>query len=316
MNLNQLVYLRELVYAGSFTRAAESCGVSQPALSTQIARLEEEMELALVDRSKKPVRLTREGEAFYEIAAGILQRMDALKEIPFRLTDRIEGTLMLGMIPTLAPYFLSMIMAELQHTHPALELVVEELITEEIILRVRTGHLDAGIISTPVEVRGRLLFRPLFYERFFLYVPDRHPLFRKSKISMEEIDQNEIWYLQEGNCFRNQVNALCQLAGRRAGKQKLVYYSNSIESLRRIVESRHGLTFIPELATIQLPSEQEEMIKPIAGREPVREISMVSASFLSKKHLVDAFIGTALSQLPAHMKKKPPGEVLDTRLQV
>ena len=316
MNLNQLVYLKELVYTGSFTRAAESCGISQPALSTQIALLEEEMELALVDRSKKPVRLTREGEAIYEIASEILQRMDALKEIPFRLTDRIEGTLMLGIIPTLAPYFVSMIMGEIHRSYPGLELVVEELITEEIILRIRTGHLDAGIISTPVEVRGRLLFQPLFYEKFYLYVPDRHPLFRKSKISMEEIDQDEIWYLQEGNCFRNQVNALCQLAGRRAGKQKLVYYSNSIESLRRIVESRHGLTFIPELATIQLPAEQEEMIKPIAGREPVREISLVSASFLSKKHLLDAFIRTALSQLPAHMKRKPNGDVVDTALKI
>jgi LysR family hydrogen peroxide-inducible transcriptional activator len=316
MNLNQLIYLRELVYTGNFTHAARNLGISQPALSTQITLLEEEVELALFDRSKKPVTLTLEGESFYEIASEILQRMDALKGLPFIISKKTEGTLRLGMIPTLAPYFVSLFMGELNRKHPDLELIIEELITREIVLKIRTGHLDAGIISTPVELSGRLSFQTLFYERFYLYVPERHPLFEKEKVSIEEIDQTEVWYLQEGNCFRNQVNSICSLAQRSPGKHKMVYCTNSIESLRRIVERRHGVTFIPELATMHLPPEQEEMIKPMYGTEPVREISMVSASFLSKRHLLDAFLDVALSQLPAHMKKKPSDQVVDTALEL
>ena len=207
-------------------------------------------------------------------------------------------------------------MGELNRKLPDLELIIEELITREIILKIRTGHLDAGIISTPVELPGRISFQSLFYEKFYLYVPERHPLFKKEKISMEEIDHSEVWYLQEGNCFRNQINAICSLAKRSPGKHNMVYYTNSIESLRRIVERRHGITFIPELATMHLPPEQEEMIKPICGTEPVREISMISASFLSKRHLLEAFLDVTLSQLPAHMKKKPSDQVVDTALKL
>ena len=123
-----------------------------------------------------------------------------------------------------------------------------------------------------------------------------------------------IWYLKEGNCFTNQVNAICNLAGIRKGRQNLVYFSHSIESLRRIVESRQGLTFIPELATMLVPSEMEDMIKPITGRQPVREISIVSGLYFSKKRLLDAFTEVALSQLPWHMKKKPDNWVVDTEL--
>jgi LysR family hydrogen peroxide-inducible transcriptional activator len=315
MHLNQLTYLRELVHTGSFTRAAKNLGISQPALSTQIGKLELETGLALIDRTKKPVTLTREGESFYEIATEILQRMDALKGLPFTLSGKIEGTLRLGMIPTLAPYFVPFFMGKLHRNYPDLELVIEELITEEVILKIRTGHLDAGLISTPVEFSGNLVYKPLFYKRFYLYISDRHPLFNKKKLSLKEIDFREVWYLQEGNCFRNQVNAICSLAGRSTGKQNLAYYSNSIESLRRIVESKNGITFIPELATIQLPSEQEEMIKPILGKEPVTEISLVSGSFLSKQYLLEAFTEVALSQLPRHMKVKPEGWVVDTELE-
>jgi LysR family hydrogen peroxide-inducible transcriptional activator len=315
MNLNQLDYLRELLYRGSFTRAARSLGISQPALSTQIKKLEEETGLALIDRNARPVQLTRDGVIFYEMALDILQRLDALKNLPVHLADEIEGELRMGMIPTLAPYFLALFIDELNNKYPGLELIIEELITEEIIHKIRTGHLDAGIISTPVEARN-LNFRSLFYEQFFLYVADRHPLYEKEELRLSDIDLDEIWYLQEGNCFRNQVNAICSLAGKRTGGRNLVYQSNSIESLRRIVESRHGLTFIPELATMQVPSEQEDMIKPIAGSKPVREISLIYGSLFTKKRLLEAFTAVVLSQLPQHMKSKPAGWVVDTDLRI
>ena len=313
MNLTQLIYLKELVHHGSFTRAAQHLGISQPALSTQIKNLEEETELVLIERNKKPVRLSKDGEVYYEMASEILQRIEVLKDLPFHLSNEVKGALRLGIIPTLAPYFISLIIEELELRYPELELIVEELITETIIQRIKTGHLDAGLVSTPLEI-SNMHQTPLFYEQFFLYVSDKHPLYERDEIHIEDLDNMNIWYLKEGNCFTNQVNAICNLAGIRKGRQNLVYFSHSIESLRRIVESRQGLTFIPELATMLVPSEMEDMIKPITGRQPVREISIVSGLYFSKKRLLDAFTEVALSQLPWHMKKKPDNWVVDTEL--
>ncbi|MBN1388923.1 MAG: hydrogen peroxide-inducible genes activator [Bacteroidales bacterium] len=315
MTIKQLQYFKELLHYGSFTRAASKLGLSQPALSAQIKKLEVETELSLIDRNAKPLVLTGDGEKFYEEALEILQRFDALKNFPDHFTKEIKGELQVGMIPTLAPYFVSIFINDLQREYPELKLVIEELITEDIIHKIRTGHLDAGIISTPVEVR-KMKFRPLFYERFFLYVSDSHQLYGEKEVSLEDFSMEDIWYLQEGNCFRNQVNSICNLAGIRTGSQILTYSSNSLESLRRIVESRSGITFIPELATINVPSDREEMIKPIKGNDHYREISLVFESLYNKKRLLDAFLEVALRQLPSHMKKRPPGMIMDTELKV
>ncbi len=315
MNINQLNYLKELVFKGSFTLAAESLDISQPALSTQIRLLEEEMELVLIDRNHKPLILTPDGEKFMQIALEILQRIDAIKELPFLLAKEVKGELRIGIIPTLAPYFVPMFIDGLNNEYPELELIIEELITNDIVHRLRTGHLDAGIVSTPLEA-GNLTTLPLFYEKFFLYVSDKHPLYDKTEIEISDFDPEDLWYLQEGNCFQNQVNAICKLAGKQERFQSLIYNSNSIESLRRIVESRHGMTFIPELATLMIPSEQEDMIKPIKGSAPVREISMIFGSLYKKKHLLDAFTKTLLSQLPSSMKKRPEMWVVDSGLKI
>ncbi|MGC9471196.1 MAG: LysR substrate-binding domain-containing protein [Bacteroidales bacterium] len=254
-------------------------------------------------------------QEMYQVVLEILQRMESLNEISSRLRRKMEGTLNLGVIPTLAPYLVPLIIDELQEEYPRIELVIEELITEEIIRRIRTGHLDGGLISTPVEA-GKLYFRPLFYEQFFLYVSDRHPLYSRKYVSMDEIDLNDLWYLKEGNCFQNQVNAVCRLAGKKRASGNLVYKSNSIESLRRIVESRHGMAFLPELATMTVPADREDMIKPVRGVEPVREISLVTGSVYARQHLLDAFVEVVLSQLPPHLKNKPSKWVVATELSV
>jgi LysR family hydrogen peroxide-inducible transcriptional activator len=315
MNINQLIYLKELVHYGSFTMAARKLDISQPALSAQIRKLEEEAGLVLIDRRRKPIQLTKDGEAYYDRVTEILERIEELRDLPFQLSNEIKGELNLGIIPTLAPYLITLFIDELDSRFPSLHVTIEELITEVIIQRIKTGHLDAGIISTPVEV-SNLYQEPLFYEQFFLYLSDKHPLYKEDEITLDDIDMDEIWYLKEGNCFTNQVDAICRLAGKSPGKQNLVYYSDSIESLRRIVESKHGITFIPELATMQIPSEMEDMIKPISGFQPAREISLVSGSFVPRRRLLDAFKQVALSQLPARMKNKPDQWIMDTDIRI
>ena len=315
MTLTQMRYAVAVADLRNFRLAAARCAVSQSGLSMQIRKLEEETGLVLVNSQSKPVQLTGDGEPFYEMALDILHRMDALKDLPYHLSGKVEGTLRLGMIPTLAPYLLSLVSGSVEKKHPGLILEVEEMLTEPLIQKVRTGHLDAGLIATPVDVKN-LKMQPLFYERFYIYMSDAHPLFHRESVAIDELDLKEIWYLREGNCFTNQVSAICNLAGQNPAGGKLKYYSNSIESLRRIVERTRGITFLPELATMQIPSETEEMIKPIRGTEPVREISLVHAAGIAKQRLLDAFTGVVLSQLPPHMKKGPRAWVVDTEISV
>ena len=231
------------------------------------------------------------------------------------LLEEIHGELVLGIIPTLALYFISLVINGLKKTYPGLKLTVEELITEEIIHKIRTGNMDSGIISTPLDA-GKLTFSTMFYEKFYLYVSDNHPLFSKDVVSLDDFDMKDVWYLKEGNCFTDQVNSICNLSGKRLGDQALAYKSNSVESLRRIVQSRNGITFIPELATLGISSDQEEMIKEIEGKGYYREISMVYTSLYRKKRLLDAFIEATVGQLPAHMRKEPEGMVIRTDLKI
>jgi LysR family transcriptional regulator, hydrogen peroxide-inducible genes activator len=156
----------------------------------------------------------------------------------------------------------------------------------------------------------------LFFERFFAYVSEKHPQFRKEKLDMDKIPQEDIWYLEEGNCFQNQVNSICKINLQKEKSQNLIYRSNSIESLRRIVENQHGITFIPELATINISSELEELVKSISGQTPVREISLVTTRSNPKDRQITALKETIIQSIPKRMRQKPKGAVIDTNIKV
>lgn len=315
MDITQLKYARELASKGTFSEAANALGISQPALSARIKQLEDELELILFDRSQKPLTLTIEGERFIEEAVEVLQRFDSLTNLGYELQDEVCGKLKIGVIPTLAPYFIPLFINDLNSQFPDLHVEIEEMITEEVVRQLKHGEIDAGLLSTPIVAKG-VYFQPLFYERFFLYVAEEHPLYKQDEVDLKDFDMQDLWYLQEGNCFQNQVNAICQLARRPVPGQRLTYNSNSIESLRRIVESRKGMTFIPELATLEIPADKEEMIKTIKGQAPVREISLATSKAFTKRKLTDAMVRVALSTLPDYMKHKPQTWVVDTELNL
>ncbi len=313
MTFNQLKYVLELAEAGSFSVAAQKLGLTQPALSLQIQNLENEMDFKIIDRSRKPFELTPEGEAFVEKAREIILLTESLADLSLELGEKIQGLLRVGIIPTLAPYLVPLFISQINRDYPDLKIEIHELITEEIVRKLNLGELDAGLLSTPLEAKVRC--EPLFYEKFFLYVSDAHPLFEKDVVKASEIDPGKLWYLSEGNCFQNQVNAVCQLNSLDHAGQ-LSYISNSIESLRRIVESKNGATFIPELATISIPAELEEMVKPISEPTPFREISLALSRLHSKEKLVQVFKESILKNIPERMKRKPNGIGLDTKIRI
>ena len=315
MNFSQLEYLKELYVHGSFSAAAHKLGVTQPALSLQIQKLEEEVGFKVLDRAKRPLQFTDEGKYFYQKSIEILKMVDQLKQASLELSEEVKGNLLVGIIPTLAPYLVPLFIGELNQSFPDLQIEIAELKTGEIISKLKLGELDCGILSTPVEATG-VIFEPLFYEHFFAYISENHPWFDEEKIDVDEISEEDIWYLEEGNCFQNQVNSICKINYQKQTAQNLIYRSSSIESLRRIVENKSGITFIPELATINIPSEQEELIKEFSGEQPVREISLVMSKNYAKERQVSALKKIILASIPKRMLEKPGGWIVDTLLKI
>ncbi|MDY6801745.1 MAG: LysR substrate-binding domain-containing protein [Bacteroidota bacterium] len=313
MTLNQLKYLVAIAKYRSFSKTAQNLGISQPALTSQIKKLEEEMGFVFFDRTKVPLGITYEGEVFFKRAQQVLKLTDDMYNIAIELEEEISGKLVIGAIPTIAPYLITVFMDDLQKLFPDLHLNIKELITEDIITQVKSGEIDAGIIATPVKSKG-VVFQALFYEKFFLFVSENNKFYNLETINISQIDLNELWYLNEGNCFQNQVNTLCHISEKLAQQQNFKYQSNSIESLRYIVEQRGGVTFIPELATLGISSVNENMIKKIEGLQPVREISLVTTKFLSKQKLIDAFVKILLKNIPSRMKSLQKSMILDTQI--
>jgi len=315
MNFTQLEYLKSLVEHGSFSLAAKKLKLTQPALSLQIAKLEDELEFRLLDRRKRPLQLTPEGEIFYTKSIEILKMMNELKQVSFELGDEVKGFLKVGIIPTLSPYLVSLFIDYLHSKFPLLQLEITEQKTEEIIRQIKLGALDCGILSTPVFATG-VVFERLFFEKFFAYVSEMHPQFKKKELKMNSIQEKDIWYLEEGNCFQNQVNSICKINLQKEKSQNLIYRSNSIESLRRIVENKHGITFVPELATINIPSEQEDLVKSLAGPTPVREISLVTTRNNPKERQITALKEIIVQSIPQRMRRQPKGSIIDTNIRI
>lgn len=315
MNFNQLEYLKELHLQGSFSMAAQKLGITQPALSLQIQKLEDELGFKLIDRSKRPLALTIEGEIFFHKSIEILKMAEQLKTISIEMADEIKGYLKVGIIPTLAPYLVPFFIEKLKVDYPQLRIEIIEMKTEEIIADLKLGNLDCGILSTPIETSG-VLFESLFYERFYAYVSDKFRLFKNSKLDITALKDDEIWYLEEGNCFQNQVNSICRIGSKSQQEQNLIYRSNSIESLRYIVESQNGMTFIPELATINIPPEFEDLIKELEFEQPVREISLAYIKNGARERQMNALKTTILNSIPKRMQVKPDSWIVDTDLEI
>ncbi|WP_421919550.1 LysR substrate-binding domain-containing protein [Marinifilum sp.] len=310
MTLKQLEYALALQKLGSYGKVAKYMEVSQPAVSLQIQALEEELGIKLFDRSNKKVEPTANGLLFLEKAQSLFTDSKHLEDFALQLSEDVQGELHLGMIPTLAPYLLPLFADELQKRYPKLKLKVKELITPEILQGIKDGSLHGGIISTPIQLKSNFKMQSMFYEKFYLYVSDKHEFFEEDEIAIDQIDANSIWMLKEGNCFMDQVSNMCSVSAKQDGD--LVYESNNIDALRRIVDCKGGITFVPELATLMIPADQEDMLKDIKGNEKVREISLIQLRSEVRKNLLNAVVSVIKECIPKNMLNKENKELVDT----
>lgn len=309
MTLAQLRYAINLQKYGSFKKASEKLSISQPALSLQVQKLENELGIGLFDRSSSPIVPTVDGVTFLAQAAEIIASVDHLQSRTLNLRNELEGTLTLGVIPTLAPFLVPLFIDQLQEAFPKFKLDIHEMITEDVITEVRGGFLDAGLISTPVEVYG-IRSIPIFYERFFFYTSAQA---KGKNIGLENIDYDSLWLLNEGNCFRDQVNNFCDLTKIQEGRS-FNYRSNSIDALIRIVDTKGGMTILPELTTLSLDEDQEENISPILKK--AREIGVITQKTSLKEHFVQKMIEFIKMNIPGNMISPEGIEIVDPAIRM
>ncbi len=272
MNLRDLSYLVALADHRHFGRAAEACHVSQPTLSTQIRKLEDELGVTLIERAPRRVMLTPVGRDIVERARRVIAEVTQMKESARRSRDPEAGTLRLGLFPTLAPYLLPHVVPTIRARFPRLELLLVEEKTEQVLRLLREGRLDAGVLALPLHDE-QLHVEPLFEEPFLLAVPQGHALAGRGPLRLRDIGRESLLLLDDGHCLRDQALDVCQLSG---ATEKGGFRATSLETLRQMVAANVGITLLPELAVRPpVPPQAAVQVLRFADPPPSRRIAMV-----------------------------------------
>lgn len=309
MTLQQLQYALTLKKFGNFKRAAESLGITQPGLSLQIQKLEDFIGVILFDRTSNPIVPTSDGERFLIRAEDVVVSAQGLAHFSTELNEGFKGKLTIGAIPTLAPFLVPLFADDLQKDFPEFQLDFHEMTTDQVISGVRSGELDAGLISTPLKVHG-IVAIPLFYEKFYFYASSEMNM--SSELRLKNLDYKKLWLLNEGNCFRDQINNFCDLKEIRKDKD-FIYRSNSIDALIRIVDTKGGMTILPELTTLSLNDEQEQ--KLILIKKKAREIGIILRPNSDKKRFIEKLEGYIKRNIPHRMLSKEDLEIVDPEIR-
>lgn len=297
MTFVQLQYIIALDTFRHFADAAKNCFVSQPTLSMQIQKVEEELGVKIFDRSKQPVIPTELGAELIEQARKIISEKNVLEELVSLKKDVITGELKIGIIPTLAPYLLPLFVQRFTEKYPLVRLVVNELTTNIIVTQLRAGRIDMGILVTPLQENG-IKEHVLFYEELMAYVSKKNAAYKKTYMLPQDIDPRKLWLLEEGHCFRSQIANLCELRKASREATHFDYEAGSIETLRRLVDMNDGITILPELATMGMTNKQLGLIRYFKRPAPMREVSIVVHRDFVKKRLIEILKEEIMAAIP------------------
>ncbi|MBT3511242.1 MAG: hydrogen peroxide-inducible genes activator [Nitrospina sp.] len=302
MSLTQLTYVLAVAQSRNFVKAARSCFISQPTLSMQIHKLEEELGVTLFDRSRKPVEPTAIGKKIIEQAQTVLQEACRIEEIIKLEKGEISGDFKLGIIPTLAPYLLPLFLESFTKSYPRVNLIVEELQTQQIIRLLRLDKIDAGVLVTPLNSNG-IVERPLFNDPFVVYLAPNHPLHRLKKVSGSDLILDDIWLLNEGHCFRDQAIEICKRV-KGLPKKNLEFESGNLETLKRLVDKNFGYTLVPSLAILEMSkTDLKKKVRFFKSPAPTREVSIVYSRSYLKKSIIEALHKKIVSSLPKEYRQ-------------
>ena len=290
MTITQLKYVLAVAEYKNFTLAAEHSFVTQPTLSMQIQKLEDELDVLIFNRKKKPIALTPIGEKIIEQAKLIISESNRINDIVDQQKGFIGGEFKLGIIPTIMPTLLPFFLKTFIKKYPKIKLIIEELTTQQIIQKLKDGHLDAGIAATPLE-NDSIKEKPLYYEPFVGFIPLNHRLSKKEFLLEEELDIDDILLLEEGHCFKNSILNLCKNSNN-IDKKHFHLESGSINTLIKLSKEGMGMTLVPYLHTLDLAKEDNKYLKSFNNTVPAREVSLIFHKSQLKIQLIEALKNT------------------------
>ncbi len=286
MTITQLKYVLAVAEYKNFTAASEQCFVTQPTLSMQIQKLEEELEVIIFNRKKKPIELTAVGEKIIQQAKVIVDESNRINDIVDQQKGFIGGEFKLGIIPTVMPALLPLFLKTFLKKYPKVNLIIEELTTEDIIKKLIEGNLDAGIAATPLEIES-INERPLYYEPFVGFLNDKHRLYSKDKLNVDDLDIDDILLLEDGHCFKDNILNFCN-AYKKEIPNHFILESGSFETLIKLTKEGLGMTLLPYLNTLDLKEEDKKYTRSFTNPAPSREVSLIYHKSQLKIQLIEA----------------------------
>ena len=286
MTITQLKYVLAVAEYQNFTKAAQKTFVTQPTLSMQIQKLEEELDILIFNRGKKPIELTEIGKKIVTQARNIVNEASRMKDVVDQEKGFIGGEFKLGIIPTIMPTLLPMFLKNFTNKYPKVHLKIEELTTHEIISKINDGHLDAAIAATPLN-QERIKERVLYFEPFVGYVPENHRLYSNKKIDGKDLDIDDILLLEDGHCFRDGIINICK-AFKDSNDEAFQLESGSFETLIKLSNEGLGMTLLPYLHTLDISKEQQKHLRYFNEPSPAREVSIIYRKSELKMQIVNA----------------------------
>jgi LysR family hydrogen peroxide-inducible transcriptional activator len=307
MNLRDLTYIIAVAETRHFGKAAERCFVSQPTLSGQIKKLEEELGVSIFERTQRSVEITPVGEAILEHARQIMEQVEVMEQLALAQQDPLAGPLRIGAIPTLSPYLMPLILLPLKQQHPQMKLVLSEELTDTLLARLRNHEIDAALLATPVEEQD-LVALPLFDEPFWLAYPHQHPFYAKEKITRRDLDSVNLLLLAEGHCLAQQAMDVCHLKEREIHGDMADLRASSLETLIQLVGAGFGCTLIPALAMRgSWTTDSGVVAQPLELRDAYRRVSLVFRHSYPRQEALKAFAGIIQDNLPNTVTPLGPG---------
>ncbi|MGB7786280.1 MAG: LysR substrate-binding domain-containing protein [Salinimicrobium sp.] len=286
MTITQLHYVLAVAEHQNFTKAAQKVFVTQPTLSMQIQKLEDELDVLIFDRSKKPIELTETGRKIVQQARNIVNESDRIQDIVDQQKGFVGGLFRLGVIPTVMPTLLPMFLNNFIKKYPKVKLKIEELHTEAIIEKLQDGHLDAAIAATPLELEN-IKEQVLYYEPFVGYIPPGHRLSSKTKLQPEDLDLQDILLLEDGHCFKDGILNICK-ATKNSSEGHFQLESGSFETMIKLANEGLGMTLLPYLHTLDMRDSEKGNLRMFAEPSPAREVSLIYNKSELKMQIIEA----------------------------
>ncbi len=312
ITLTQLEYIVAVDTYRHFGRAAESCFITQPTLSMQIKKLEEDLEIIIFDRSRHPLLPTDVGQRIIDQARIVLKQNEEINNIVKDHKNQVSGLIRIGIIPTMAPYLLPIFIGNYKKKYPNIFIKVVEETTDNIVKLLNKDLIDVGILATPLK-EEKISEKPIFYEEMLIYANPSHPIHKFKEITVKDIATPEIWLLSDGHCFRDQVINLCSFLGTTDSQLPFHFEAGSLETLMNIVDKEGGLTLIPELAKLSMSEKKLANVKSFSNIKPLREVSLVYSRHFAKYKLINLLWREIRESIPPELQDPKRGTVVELR---